>query len=197
MSRVSKINRETKETKIKLSIDVDGKGNNSINTPVGFLNHMLTLFAFHSGIDINLEASGDIEVCDHHIVEDIGISLGKALNEALGNKAGINRYGTAFVPMDEALCQVVLDLSGRGFLHFDGEFKREQIGNFSTEMVVEFFRAVAMNFNGTVHIRVLYGVNDHHKIEGIFKAFGRALKEAVTIGNDANKVLSTKGTLSI
>lgn len=197
MDRVSEIKRETKETNVLLSINLDGTGKSSINTPIGFLNHMLTLFSFHSGIDIDLKADGDIEVCDHHLVEDIGISLGKALDKALGDKKGIKRYGTTFLPMDETLCQVVLDLSGRSFLHFDGEFKREQIGNFSTEMTKEFFRAVTMNSNSTLHIRVLYGENDHHKIEGIFKAFGRCLKEAISYGENRELVLSTKGSLNI
>ena len=138
MDRVASINRSTKETSISLKINLDGKGISNIKTPVGFLNHMLTLFSFHSSIDIDLFAEGDIDVCDHHLVEDIGISLGKALNEALGDKKGIKRYGNSFLPMDETLCQAILDLSGRSFLHFEGAFKREQIGNFSTEMTKEF-----------------------------------------------------------
>lgn len=197
MDRIVDIKRSTNETNVSLSINLDGTGKSSINTPIGFLNHMLTLFSFHSGIDIDLNADGDIEVCDHHLVEDIGISFGKALDKSLGDKKGIKRYGTTFLPMDETLCQVVLDLSGRSFLHFDGEFKREQIGNFSTEMTKEFFRAVAMNSNSTLHIRVLYGENDHHKIEGIFKAFGRCLKEAISYSENRELVLSTKGSLNI
>ncbi len=195
MSRISSIKRETKETKILLAINIDGQGKSEINTPVGFFNHMLSLFSFHSGIDINLEATGDIDVCDHHLVEDIGICLGRALDKALDKKVGIKRYGMSYVPMDEALSQVILDLSGRSFLHFDSEFKREQIGNFSTEMAKEFFRAVAMNSNSTIHVRNLYGGNDHHKMESIFKAFGRSLKEAVSYAEDKNKILSSKGNL--
>lgn len=195
MSRISSIKRETKETKILLAINIDGQGKSEINTPVGFFNHMLSLFSFHSGIDINLEATGDIDVCDHHLVEDIGICLGQALDKALDKKVGIKRYGMSYVPMDEALSQVILDLSGRSFLHFDSEFKREQIGNFSTEMAKEFFRAVAMNSNSTIHVRNLYGGNDHHKMESIFKAFGRSLKEAVSYAEDKNKILSSKGNL--
>lgn len=191
--RLGQVKRDTKETQINLWINLDGNGNSQINSGVGFFNHMLTLFSFHSGIDLKLEAVGDLEVCDHHLVEDVGISLGQALKEALGDKRGIKRYGTFFVPMDEALTMVTLDISGRPFLHFEGEFKRESIGNFSTEMVVEFFRAVAFNSGLTLHCRILYGENDHHKIEGLFKAFGRALREAIeVVGND---IPSTKGAL--
>ena len=195
MDRKCSLKRDTKETNIELEINLDGTGISNINTPVGFLNHMLTLFSFHSNIDINLNAIGDIEVCDHHLVEDIGIVLGQAINKALDNKVGIKRYGNNFVPMDEALCHVILDLSGREFLYFDCNFKREQVGNFSTEMVKEFFRAIASNSKATIHIRNLYGENDHHKIEGIFKAFGRSLKEAISYGENKDKILSSKGNL--
>ena len=195
MSRLSKIQRVTKETTIKLEVNLDGEGKSSISTDIGFFNHMITLLSFHSGIDINLKASGDIEVCDHHLVEDVGISLGKCFNEALGDKIGIKRYGTFFIPMDETLATVSLDISGRSFLYFEGEFKREAIGNFSTEMVKEFFRAFAFNAGITLHARVLYGENDHHKIEGLFKALGRALKEGISIGDNSNLLPSTKGML--
>lgn len=195
MSRISKIERVTNETSIKLKINLDGEGKSKIKTEVGFFDHMLTLLSFHSGIDMDLEVKGDIEVCDHHLVEDVGIALGKCINEALGNKMGIKRYGTFFIPMDEALMTVSLDISGRAFLHFDGEFKRESIGNFSTEMVKEFFRAFAFNGGITLHARILYGENDHHKIEGLFKALGRALKEAISIGERADLLPSTKGML--
>ncbi|MCF0147632.1 MAG: imidazoleglycerol-phosphate dehydratase HisB [Clostridium sp.] len=197
MDRIASINRITKETNISLKINLDGDGTSNIKTPIGFLNHMLTLFSFHSSINIDLVAEGDIEVCDHHLVEDIGISLGKAIEEALGEKKGINRYGNSFLPMDEALCQAILDLSGRSFLHFEGDFKREQIGSFSTEMTKEFFRAVAMNSKATLHLRILYGENDHHKIESMFKAYGRALKEAISYNEDREIVMSTKGSLNI
>jgi imidazoleglycerol-phosphate dehydratase len=191
--RLGQVKRDTKETQISLSLNLDGTGKSEINSDVGFFNHMLTLFSFHSGIDFKMEAVGDLEVCDHHLVEDVGISLGQALKEALGDKRGIKRYGTFFVPMDEALVMVTLDISGRPFLHFEGEFKRESIGNFSTEMVIEFFRALAFNSGITLHCRILYGENDHHKIEGLFKAFGRALREAIEIvGSD---IPSTKGAL--
>ncbi|MBU3108332.1 imidazoleglycerol-phosphate dehydratase HisB [Clostridium gasigenes] len=195
MNRISKIERITNETSIKIKINLDGEGNNSIDTGVGFFDHMLTLLSFHSGIDIDLDVRGDIEVCDHHLVEDVGIALGKCVNEALGNKIGIKRYGTFYIPMDEALVTVSLDISGRGFLHFEGEFKRESIGSFSTEMVKEFFRAFAFNAGITLHGRVLYGENDHHKIEGLFKALGRALKEAISIGDRADLLPSSKGMI--
>ena len=193
MKRISQINRKTNETNSILDIDLDGEGISNIQTNIGFFNHMIDLLAFHSNININLNADGDIDVCDHHLIEDVGIALGKCMNEALGERRGIKRYGTFFLPMDEALVMVSVDISGRSYLHFEGEFKRENIGDFSTEMVKEFFRAVAFNAGITLHIRVLYGENDHHKIEGIFKAFGRALKEAITI--EGNSIPSSKGVL--
>ena len=193
MKRISQINRKTNETNTILDIDLDGEGISNIQTNIGFFNHMIDLLAFHSNININLNADGDIDVCDHHLIEDVGIALGKCMNEALGERRGIQRYGTFFLPMDEALVMVSVDISGRSYLHFEGEFKRENIGDFSTEMVKEFFRAVAFNAGITLHIRVLYGENDHHKIEGIFKAFGRALKEAITI--EGNSIPSSKGVL--
>ena len=173
MKRISQINRKTNETNTILDIDLDGEGISNIQTNIGFFNHMIDLLAFHSNININLNADGDIDVCDHHLIEDVGIALGKCMNEAL--------------------VMVSVDISGRSYLHFEGEFKRENIGDFSTEMVKEFFRAVAFNAGITLHIRVLYGENDHHKIEGIFKAFGRALKEAITI--EGNSIPSSKGVL--
>ena len=193
MKRISQINRKTNETNTILDIDLDGEGISNIQTNIGFFNHMIDLLAFHSNININLNADGDIDVCDHHLIEDVGIALGKCMNEALGERRGIQRYGTFFLPMDEALVMVSVDISGRSYLHFEGDFKRENIGDFSTEMVKEFFRAVAFNAGITLHIRVLYGENDHHKIEGIFKAFGRALKEAITI--EGNSIPSSKGVL--
>lgn len=186
--------RETNETSIELEIDLDGKGNSEINTGVGFFDHMLTLFAFHSKTDLKVIAKGDLEVCDHHTIEDIGITLGEAFKEAIGDKRGINRYGTFYVPMDETLALVSLDISNRPFVVFDCDFKREIVGEMSTEMVVEFFRAFAFNAGITLHLKVLYGENDHHKIEALFKAFGRALKEAKTI-NEENGLPSTKGKL--
>ncbi len=193
MVRKAQINRETNETKIKLSVDLNGTGKSNINTGVGFFNHMLQQLAFHSGIEVEIEALGDLDVCDHHLVEDVGIALGKALAEALGNKLGINRYGTFFVPMDEALAMTSIDISGRPYLYFECDFVRENIGTFSTEMVKEFFRALALNAGMTIHLKVMYGENDHHKAEALFKSFGRALKEAIKVEGEA--VSSTKGVL--
>lgn len=193
MARKAQIKRETNETKIKLSVDLNGTGKSNINTGVGFFNHMLQQLAFHSGIEVEIEALGDLDVCDHHLVEDVGIALGKALAEALGNKLGINRYGTFFVPMDEALAMTSIDISGRPYLYFECDFVRENIGTFSTEMVKEFFRALALNAGMTIHLKVMYGENDHHKAEALFKSFGRALKEAIKVEGEA--VSSTKGVL--
>lgn len=193
MKRLSQISRKTNEKNINLKINLDGNGTSVVKTEVGFLNHMISLLAFHSNIDIELDSKGDIEVCDHHLIEDIGIALGRSINEALGDKKGIKRYGTFFLPMDESLVMVSLDISGRSYLHFEAGFKRESIGNFSTEMVKEFFRAVAFNAGITLHIKVLYGENDHHKIEGIFKCVGRALKEAINI--EGNIIPSSKGII--
>lgn len=193
MKRLSQISRKTNETNINLKINLDGNGTSVVKIEVGFLNHMISLLAFHSNIDIELDSKGDIEVCDHHLIEDIGIALGRSINEALGDKKGIKRYGTFFLPMDESLVMVSLDISGRSYLHFEAGFKRESIGNFSTEMVKEFFRAVAFNAGITLHIKVLYGENDHHKIEGIFKCVGRALKEAINI--EGNIIPSSKGII--
>lgn len=193
MARKAQIKRETNETKIKLSVDLNGTGKSNINTGVGFFNHMLQQLAFHSGIEMEIEALGDLDVCDHHLVEDVGIALGKALAEALGNKLGINRYGTFFVPMDEALAMTSIDISGRPYLYFECDFVRENIGIFSTEMVKEFFRALAFNAGMTIHLKVMYGENDHHKAEALFKSFGRALKEAIKVEGEA--VSSTKGVL--
>ena len=193
--REASIERNTNETKIKLKINLDGSGKTSINTGVGFFDHMLNLMAFHGNMDLEVKAKGDLEVCDHHMVEDVGIALGKCFLDALGDKRGIRRYGNFFLPMDETLAQVALDISGRPFLHFDCEFKRESIGTFSTEMVLEFFRAFAFNSGITLHARVLYGENDHHKAEAFFKALGRALREAKDVDKDNMAVPSTKGML--
>lgn len=192
--RISKKERITKETSIKLDINLDGNGQGSIDTGIGFFNHMLTLFSFHGKIDLNVKADGDLDVCDHHTIEDIGITLGEAFKDAIGDKKGINRYGTFYVPMDETLALVSLDISNRPFLVFDCDFKREMVGQMSTEMVVEFFRAFAFNAGITLHLKVLYGENDHHKIEALFKAFGRAIKEAKAISEE-NGLPSTKGML--
>lgn len=194
LERFSKKERITKETSIKLDINLDGSGKGEINTGIGFFDHMLNLLAFNSKIDLNVVAKGDLEICDHHTIEDIGITLGEAFKEALGDKAGINRYGTFYIPMDETLALASLDISNRPFLVFDCDFKREKVGEMATEMVVEFFRAFAFNAGITLHLKVLYGENDHHKIEALFKALGRAVKEA-KFRSEENGVPSTKGSL--
>ena len=192
MRQIEKI-RETKETRIYAKINLDGNGNSNIHTGIGFFDHMLTLFSFHSGIDLHLEATGDLHVCDHHTIEDCGILLGSSVKEILGNKIGIARYGSVTLPMDEVLCNVTLDISGRPYLVFHSEFHREQVGCMSCEMVEEFFRAFCASAGMTLHINVLYGKNDHHKIEAIYKAFGRALQHAIRIESD--QMPSSKGVL--
>ena len=193
--RVGKILRETNETKIDLEINLDGKGRISVNSGIGFFNHMLNLFAAHGQFDLILECKGDLEIDGHHSVEDIGIALGAAIKNALGDKRGINRYGTFFLPMDESLALVSLDISGRPFLVFDaGEFA-PMVGNFDTELTEEFLRAFAFNAGITLHVKILYGKNTHHKIEAIFKALGHALKIAVSYDEKNNGIPSTKGIL--
>jgi len=193
MMRTSTIRRTTNETSITLEINLDGSGNSDISTGVGFLDHMLTLFSFHSGIDLTIECKGDIEVDDHHTTEDIGLALGQALLSALGNKKGVNRYGSSYVPMDEALARVVVDFSGRPYLIYDAKFEREKVGMLDTQNVKEFFKSVSNESKMNCHMDVLYGENDHHKVEALFKAFGRAVKEACKIVS--TEIPSTKGVL--
>ncbi len=195
MERSAKLDRSTNETEISVKMNLDGSGKTKIDTGIGFFDHMLNLFAFHGKMDLEVKADGDIYVCDHHTIEDIGIALGQVFKEAIGDKNGINRYGTFYIPMDETLAFASLDISNRPYLVFDCDFNREKVGEMSTEMVVEFFRAFAFNAGITLHLKVLYGENDHHKIEGLFKAFGRALKEAKFVSSE-NGMPSTKGTLN-
>lgn len=187
--------RKTEETDIRLDFTLDGAGVSEISTGIGFFDHMLALFAKHGLFDLKLRAAGDLEVDGHHTVEDVGIVLGQALKEALGDKKSIKRYGTSFVPMDEALAMVALDLSGRPFLVFEAGFGSERVGGLDTELVEEFFRAVAFNAGASIHIKVLHGSNSHHMIEAIFKAFGRALDEATLLDDRIRGVMSTKGSL--
>ncbi|HHV97172.1 MAG TPA: imidazoleglycerol-phosphate dehydratase HisB [Clostridiaceae bacterium] len=195
LSRKAYIERKTGETDIKLNINIDGEGKSSINTGIGFFDHMLSLFSKHGFFDLEVQAKGDLYVDSHHTIEDVGIVLGQAIKEALRDKRGIKRYGMAYVPMDEALAMVVVDLSGRPFLVFDAEFSAEKIGSLDSQMIEEFFRAVASNAGMTLHVKILYGKNDHHKAEAIFKAFGRALDDAVKIDLRISGVMSTKGIL--
>jgi len=193
--RCAIIERKTAETQVAVKLNLDGEGKCEVDTGIGFLDHMLTLFAKHGFMDLTVKAKGDLEVDSHHTVEDIGIVLGEALKEALGDKAGIHRYGNCFIPMDEALAQVCLDFSGRPFLVFGADIPKVKLGNYETEMTEEFFRAMAMNCGLTLHIRVLYGSNVHHIIEAIFKAFARAIAEAVAIDPRVKGVMSSKGML--
>ena len=193
--RTASIERNTFETKIKLSINLDAREPVEIDTGVGFFDHMLTLFARHSRLSLVVKVDGDLHVDSHHTVEDVGIVLGQAIREALGDKAGINRYGTSFVPMDETLGMASLDLSGRSYLVFDASFDNPKLGTFDTELVEEFFQALAFNLQMNLHLKILHGKNSHHKAESLFKATGRALREAITINPDIKGVNSTKGML--
>ena len=193
--RIGKINRATNETRVDIEINLDGAGKAEIDSGVGFFNHMLNLFAAHGQFDLKIICAGDLDVDGHHSVEDIGISLGAAIKSALGDKRGITRYGTFFLPMDETLALVSLDISGRPFLVYDGGELAPMIGDFDTELVEEFLRAFAFNAGITLHVKVLYGKNSHHKVEAIFKALGHALKIAVTVDEKIKGVPSTKGVL--
>ena len=195
--RSGNVIRETRETKIDLTIDLDGSGRADVESGIGFFNHMLTLLAAHGRFDLVLNCDGDIEVDGHHSVEDIGIALGQAVHKALGDKKGITRYGTFFLPMDETLVMVSLDISGRPFLVYDaGGAMAPMIGQYDTELTEEFLRAFAFNAGITLHVKVMYGTNSHHKVEAIFKALGRALHDAVKINPEtAGEIPSTKGML--
>ncbi|RCX08916.1 imidazoleglycerol-phosphate dehydratase [Anaerobacterium chartisolvens] len=195
MTRDSEIARKTNETDIVLRINIDGSGKGDIDTGIGFFDHMLNLFAAHGLFDLFVKAEGDLKVDAHHTVEDVGIALGQALKKAAGDKKSIKRYGTSYLPMDEALAMVVLDFGGRPFLVMDAVFERDRVGEMDTELVEEFFRAVAFNAGLTLHIKVLYGSNTHHMIEAVFKAFGRALDEATRMDDRIKGVMSTKGML--
>ena len=194
--RTSEIKRATAETDISLTLNLDGTGKSEIETGCGFLDHMLTLFARHGRFDLNITCQGDTYVDDHHTVEDIGISLGKAFKEALGDKKGITRYGSTVLPMDESLILSAVDLSGRGYLGYALEIPTEKVGTFDTELVEEFFLGFIRNAECTLHIRQLAGSNSHHIIEGAFKSVARSLKAAVAIDAAfADEIPSTKGVL--
>ena len=194
--RTAKIERKTLETDINLSLNLDGTGKSQIDTGCGFLNHMLTLFASHGRFDLTVQCKGDTEVDDHHTVEDIGISLGKAFAEALGDKRGITRYGSFLLPMDESLILTAVDISGRSCLCYDLEIPTQKIGTFDTELVEEFFLGFVRNCPMSLHIRKLAGTNSHHIVEGAFKSVARSLRAAVAIdAAAANEIPSTKGVL--
>ena len=191
--RYAELKRETKETQIKCMIVLDGQGKTDIDTGIGFFDHMLKAFAVHSGFDLGMICKGDTEVDGHHTIEDVGIVLGQAFAEATADKTGIARYGNFTIPMDESLASCSVDISGRSYLVFDSDFRADKIGDMETQMIVEFFRAFTSNAMITLHLNLIYGENDHHKCEALFKAFAHALKEAVTIKGE--KVLSSKGSL--
>lgn len=190
--RTAEINRKTKETDISVKLDLDG-GNADVSTGIGFFDHMLTAFAVHGGMGLTVKAVGDLQVDGHHTVEDVGIVLGKAFREALGDMKGIARYGTAFIPMDEALGFASIDISGRPFLVFNAEFSDDKIGDFDACLAEEFFRAFAFNAGVTLHLKCEYGKNDHHIAEALFKAAAHAIKSAKTVSG--SEILSTKGVL--
>ena len=195
--RTSSMQRDTAETKIELSLNLDGEGKTTIETGIGFFDHMLTHIGKHSLSDLTVKVQGDLEVDCHHTVEDTGIVLGQAIKEAIGNKEGINRYGQAIIPMDEALVLCAIDLSGRPYVDVDTPFTVDRVGEFDTEMVEEFFRAVAVHAGMNLHIQVLRGKNNHHIIEGMCKAFAKALLMAVTMNPRIKGVASTKGMLEV
>jgi imidazoleglycerol-phosphate dehydratase len=195
-NRTAKITRNTSETQIEVSINIDGTGNASFDTGVPFLEHMLDQISRHGLVDLDIHANGDNQIDDHHTVEDIGIALGMAFNQAIGNKKGIVRYGHAYVPLDEALARVVLDFSGRPGLEMHAEFKRDHVGSFDVDLVKEFFQGFVNHAHISLHLDVIRGDNDHHKIECIFKAFGRALRMAMSMDERMGDVIpSTKGAL--
>jgi imidazoleglycerol-phosphate dehydratase len=194
-SRKAEVRRKTKETSVVLKLNLDGSGKHSIKTAIPFFDHMLSLLAYHSRMDLSLMARGDIGVDAHHTVEDVGICLGDGIRKALGEAKGIQRYGAATIPMDEALVSVAIDLSMRPYLVFQMKLRRSKIGTFDPELVEEFFKALCNHARITLHINLLYGRNSHHMVEAVFKAFGRALREAVALDPRSSLVPSTKGIL--
>lgn len=195
MSRNAKITRTTKETDITLELNIDGFGNGNVNTGIGFFDHMLLSFAKHGFFDLTVSVKGDLYVDAHHTVEDVGIVLGQAIRQALGDKAGIKRYGSFLLPMDETLVLCAIDLSGRPFLNFNGVFTQEKVGYMDTELVKEFFYAISYSAGMNLHLKQIDGDNNHHIIEAMFKAFAKALDDACTIDERIQGVLSTKGTV--
>ena len=194
--RKATVKRKTKETDVEIAIDLDGAGKSSIETGIGFLDHMLDLLSRHSRIDITVKAKGDLHIDHHHTTEDVGIALGQAVKQALGDMKGITRYASLHMPMDEALTRVAIDVSGRPFLVFKSQFVRDKVGTFDTELVNEWFQAFAMNSGVTLHVETLYGSNDHHIAESCFKGLARALRSALAIDpRAAGEVPSTKGKL--
>jgi len=195
LERTADIKRTTRETDIRIRFKIDGEGQVAISTGIGFFDHMLELFGKHGLFDLEITAKGDVEVDAHHTVEDVGIVLGQAVREALGDKKSIKRYGSSILPMDESLCMVALDLGGRPFLVYDVCFSNDKLGDMEAELIEEFFRAVAFNAGMNIHIKQFYGSNNHHVAESVFKAFGRALDEATMLDDRIKGVMSTKGVI--
>lgn len=195
MKRKGEIYRKTSETEINLSINLDGSGTADLASSIPFLDHMLNLFARHSGVDLFIRSQGDTQIDDHHLAEDLGICLGDAVKKALGDKSGINRYGSVQLPMDETLCGAAIDVSGRPYLVYHSTLKDRKIGGFDSSLLREFFKAFTDHAGVTLHINVLYGRNTHHMAEAMFKAFAHAFKEAVARQSNLTGVLSTKGSL--
>jgi imidazoleglycerol-phosphate dehydratase len=195
MERKATVNRNTRETQISLTLNLDGTGKYDISTGVGFFDHMLAGFARHGLFDLNVKVTGDLDVDDHHTIEDTGIVLGQAIHDAVGDKKGIRRFGSCILPMDDTLVLTAIDLSGRPWFGFDAAFDADQIGDMSTQMVREFFYAVSYSAEMNLHMKVLDGINDHHKAEALFKSFAKSLDQAVSIDPRITDVLSTKGSL--
>ena len=195
MAREAKIHRKTTETEVSIEINLDGAGSGSIVTTIAFMDHMLNLLARHGLIDLIIKSKGDTHIDDHHLVEDIGICLGDAVKETIGDKKGIARYGSAVVPMDESLCSVSMDISGRPYLIYNVEFKSKKAGKFDYSLLKEFFKSFSDHSGITLHINLVYGKNSHHIAEAVFKAFALALRRAVTIHDRVEGILSTKGSL--
>lgn len=195
MKRTTTIERNTKETQIRVSVNLDGSGKSDVNTGIGFLDHMLDQLALHGLLDLEVRCEGDLHIDGHHSTEDIALALGQAVREALGDKQGIQRFGHAYVPMDEALLRCVIDLSGRPEFVFEGTFSQPAIGELDTQLIPHFFKSFALTSASTLHLAILYGSNDHHRCEGLFKALARALRQAVERDPRRQAVTSTKGTL--
>ncbi len=194
-ARVATIDQATKETRVRVKLDLDGTGQRKVKTGIGYFDHMLEQLAFHGLLDLELTCEGDLHVDSHHTVEDVGLALGKAIDQALGERTGIRRYGHAYIPMDETLARVVLDFSGRPEFHHEGAFSHERIGELETQMVWHFFKSLALTSRMTLHMAVLYGENDHHKAEALFKGLARAMSDSVALDPRRAGVSSTKGKL--
>ena len=195
MARTATLENATRETRTRVVLNLDGKGAHKVSTGIGYFDHMLEQLAFHGLLDLEVDCKGDLHVDSHHTVEDVGLAIGKAIDRALGERTGIRRYGHAYIPMDETLARVVLDFSGRPEFHFRGEFTNDRIGELATQMIPHFFKSVAIAARMTLHMALLYGENDHHRSEALFKGFGRALSDSVLVEPRRVEVASTKGTL--